>query len=270
VKTPVTDFELHALVDGELPPARATEVEAWLAEHPDAARRVEAYRRINQGLCEHFDPLLSGPAPERLQLAAQARPQAANRPRWTLVASVVLALGVGVAGGWWVAPREAGVIAEASRDPAADFAQRARVAHAVFTPDQRRPVEVDGQHEEALVKWLSKRLGAPMHAPQLQGLGYALEGGRLLPGGQGPVAQFMYSDATGGRLTLYVSHEAASLPAPRGEFRYLDDGAVRTFYWTEAGFGYAITAGVDREALSAVADEVYRQLAPPDAASAAR
>ena len=41
---PVTEAEVHAYVDGALPAARAAEVEAYLAEHPEEAARVLAYR----------------------------------------------------------------------------------------------------------------------------------------------------------------------------------------------------------------------------------
>ena len=36
-----------------------------------------------------------------------------------------------------------------------------------------------------------------MKPPHLQTLGYALDGGRLLPGDKGPVTQFMYHDNSG-------------------------------------------------------------------------
>ena len=152
---------------------------------------------------------------------------------------------------------------------AAGFVQRAAVAHAVYTPEQRRPVEVDAAHEDQLVTWLSKRMGAPMKPPHLQALGYALEGGRLLPGGQGPVAQFMYRDAGGRRLTLYVSNEINDLSGPasgaRGgnagtAFRFVREGQVNVFYWVEGRFGYALSADADRAVLADVAGEVYRQL----------
>ena len=45
--------------------------------------------------------------------------------------------------------------------------------------------------------WLTKRLGAPVSAPSLSALGYELVGGRLLPGGAGPVALFMYGAPDG-------------------------------------------------------------------------
>jgi anti-sigma factor RsiW len=120
------------------------------------------------------------------------------------------------------------------------------------------------------VTWLSKRMGAPMKPPHLQALGYALEGGRLLPGGEGPVAQFMYRDAAGRRLTLYVSNEigelSSSASAARGSpgetaFRFAREGRLNVFYWVDGRFGYAISAEADRTALTEVSSEVYRQLA---------
>jgi anti-sigma factor RsiW len=85
--------------------------------------------------------------------------------------------------------------------------RRAALAHAVYTPEVRHPVEVGADQQAHLVAWLSKRLGAQLKPPRLEAQGYALEGGRLLPGQSGPVAQFMYRDAGGARLTLYVSTE---------------------------------------------------------------
>jgi anti-sigma factor RsiW len=171
------------------------------------------------------------------------------------------------------------------RDRGASFAERAAVAHAVYTPELRRPVEVDAAHEDQLVAWLSKRMGAPMKAPHLQAEGYELEGGRLLPGEHGPVAQFMYRDAAGRRLTLYVSNELATTPpgalvegdagAASGVgaagasnaagpgttgFRFVRAGKVNVFYWVDGPFGYAISAEADRGTLARVSDAAYRQL----------
>ena len=84
------------------------------------------------------------------------------------------------------------------------FAREAVIAHVVYSPEVRHPVEVGADQEAHLVAWLSKRLGASLKVPQLQPIGYQLVGGRLLPGNQGPVAQFMFQDGNGRRLTLYV------------------------------------------------------------------
>ena len=111
-----------------------------------------------------------------------------------------------------------------------------------------------------LVAWLSKRLGAPLKPPQLAALGYALEGGRLLPGRSGPVAQFMYRDSGGARLTLYVSTEQAD--GKETGFRFAQEGQVGVFYWIDGRFGYALSGNLDKAALAAVANAVYAQLEP--------
>jgi len=110
------------------------------------------------------------------------------------------------------------------------------------------------------VAWLSKRLGAPLRPPQLQALGYELIGGRLLPGQSGPVAQFMYHDASGQRLTLYVSTEQRH--KLDSGFRYAQEGQVNVFYWIDGKFGYALSAAIGKPALGKIADAVYAQLEP--------
>ena len=44
--------------------------------------------------------------------------------------------------------------------------------------------------------------------------------------------------------------------------RCANDGTVNVFYWVEDGFGYAISAGTNRDELLKVSQEVYRQLKP--------
>jgi len=47
---PVTEDELHAYVDGELPAERRNDVEAWLHAHPDDAERVQSWRAMAETL----------------------------------------------------------------------------------------------------------------------------------------------------------------------------------------------------------------------------
>ena len=274
---PLTEVELHAWVDRQLTPERHREIEAYLAHRPDEAQRAENYRDQKCELRALFDPVLDEAVPQRLLHAARPR-----RPWYLqrLAAGVAIALMSGAAGwglrGGLATPAPADLAQQGPASltvaSATGFAQRAAVAHAVYMPEQRRPVEVDAAHEDQLVAWLSKRMGAPMKPPHLQAVGYALEGGRLLPGGQGPVAQFMYRriDATGAgsRLTLYVSNEVGDLDAAAGgkehgagtAFRFAREGSINVFYWVEGRFGYAISADADRATLARVSEEVYRQL----------
>ena len=273
----VTEAELHAYIDGQLPAARRREIEAYLHSRPEELQRLESYRAQKRELHALFDPVLDEALPQRVAQAARpGTPWYLQR----LAAGVAIAL-IGGATGWGLhgglasqsGPLTAQGPASIGTASATGFAQRAVVAHAVYTPDQRRPVEVDAAHEDQLIAWLSKRMGAPMKPPHLQAVGYALEGGRLLPGGQGPVAQFMYRDESANRLTLYVSNEIGDLAASFGEsasapigknkdtaFRFAREGQVNVFYWVEGPFGYAISADADRAVLARVSGEVYRQL----------
>jgi anti-sigma factor RsiW len=130
----------------------------------------------------------------------------------------------------------------------------------VYSPEVRHPVEVAADQEGHLVAWLSKRLGAPLKIPRLDGLGYGLVGGRLLPGEQGPAAQFMYQDAKGQRLTLYVrtNREANKETA----FRFAQEGSVRQFYWIDRSLGYVLSGEIAKDDLLRVANAVYQHLNP--------
>jgi anti-sigma factor RsiW len=110
------------------------------------------------------------------------------------------------------------------------------------------------------VNWLSKRLGTKLKVPLLTEEGFELLGGRLLPGPDGPVAQFMYQEASGKRLTLYVS--ARSTSEGQTAFRYQQEGNVSVFYWIDGNWGYALSGEIDKAALSKVSTSVYRQLNP--------
>jgi anti-sigma factor RsiW len=85
-------------------------------------------------------------------------------------------------------------------------------------------------------------------------------GGRLLPGELGPVAHFMYQDARGQRLTLYVSSRKGD---PRDTaFRFSQEGRVAVFYWIDGKLGYALSSELDKATLLKVATSVYQQLNP--------
>jgi len=275
--TPVSEAELHACADGQLTAERAAEVQAWLAERPDEAARVRAWEAQKRELRALFDPVLAEAVPPELRRRARRSPAGWRRPALAAAAALLLVAVAGSAGWGLRGARDATLLAAASPRAGDTFAARAALAHAVYAPEVKRPVEVDGAHEEQLVTWLSRRMGAPMRAPHLQSLGYALEGGRLLPGEHGPVAQFMYRDEAAHRLTLYVSNDgtaralaSADLRAGDGArvdtaFRFASEGALNVFYWQDGPFRYAITAAADRAALTRVSAEVYRQLveAPP-------
>ncbi|HEX9178967.1 MAG TPA: anti-sigma factor [Burkholderiales bacterium] len=245
----ISEHDLHAYADGELDPARTAAVEAHLAADHGASQRVAAWRRQKEALHALFDPVLAEPVPQRLLEPPRARPPMLR------MAAVVAWLVVGGAAGW--ALRGMG---PAPVPHAVPLAHQAAVAHAVYAPEVRHPVEVGADQEQHLVAWLSKRLGAQVKAPHLNELGYSLVGGRLLPAAEGPAAQFMYQDAEGRRVTLYVRTDARD--NQETAFRYARESGVSVFYWVEGSLGYALSAELDKGELLRVAQAVYHQLNP--------
>jgi anti-sigma factor RsiW len=252
---PVTEAELQAYVDGQLPAARTVEVAQHLAQHEEDAQRVAAYRRQNENLQLVYAPLLTAAVPARLQPGARRywwQPLQPLLQHYAVAAALMVVSGIA---GWQL---HAYVAAE--REQTVYLARVAAVAHAVYSPEVRHPVEVGADQEEHLVRWLSKRLGTGLKIPHLAAQGYALVGGRLLPDDRGPAAQFMYQDSKGQRLTLYVrvSKEAREQTA----FRFAQENKVGVFYWLDGRLGYALSGETDRAELLRVADAVYRQLNP--------
>ena len=255
----ISEAQLHALADGVLPEEQRAAVDAHLRAHPDDAARVAAWREQNRQLRALFDPVLDDAVPPPLLQAAA--PPAANGPwrRHAMQAAAALVLVMaGGAGGWLLRGADGGG-ASAS---AVSLARSAAIAHAVYTPEVRHPVEVGAEQEAHLVQWLSKRLGSKLQPPVLAPLGYQLIGGRLLPGdGDGPVAQFMYEDGKGQRLTLYVAKERAG--RQETAFRYTQEKDLGVFYWIDGPLGYALSANLPKKELGRIADAVYAQLEQP-------
>ena len=252
----ISEAQLHAMADGVLQEEQRAAVDAHLRAHPQDAARVAAWREQNRQLRALFDPMLDQAVPPALRQAAA--PPAANyawyRPAMQAAAAIVLLI-AGGAGGWLL---RGGDSVTASASPIS-LARSAAIAHAVYTPEVRHPVEVGVEQEAHLVQWLSKRLGSKLQPPALSPLGYHLIGGRLLPGdGDGPVAQFMYEEGTGKRLTLYVARERAG--KQETAFRYTQEKDLGVFYWIDGQMGYALSARLPKAELGKIADAVYAQL----------
>ncbi len=246
----ISDSDFQAYVDGRLSQERRAELEAYLAENPAEASRLREYQEQNRILHDFFDPVLAEPIP--------ARWQNSPRRRKVLIGSIAAALAWIVVGGllgWFL--RGQMTTSSAART---DFARQAALAHAVYTPERRHAVEVPAEQEEHLVRWLSKKLGEPLKVPHLLDLGYELVGGRLLPGEPGPVAQFMYQDASGRRLTLYVKTDPSS--ERETAFRFFQQGRVSVFYWLDRRLSYALSGEMDKEEVLKMANAIYQRLSP--------
>ncbi len=245
---PIGESDLQAFVDGRLTPARAAEVEAWLAERPDEASRIAALRQDRDALRAAYEPIAAEPLPARLAAVLER----AAAPVWRRIAAAVLIFAAGAAAGW-----AAGYYGHPKDPERRDVVRAAIGAHRVFIPEVRHPVEVSASEEAHLVRWLSKKLGHPLKAPDLSAKGFRLVGGRLLSDNGRPAALFMYENPYGLRVTIYCVAEPGE-GATALQYREID--GVAAFYWIDEKLAYAVTGKLQREKLLEVARATHAAL----------
>ena len=256
----ITETELHAFVDGELAPAEHAEVEELLAAAPADLVLARELAELNEAIRARYAGALAEPAAiiaqgRRLGRGWPALPRRVALPAAAAALALVAAAAGYSARGWLVEPR----------GPEAAFVAMALGAHSVYVPEVRHPVEVRAG-EAHLVRWLAKRVGADVRAPTLEGVGWRLMGGRLLPDQDGlPAAQFMYEDASGRRMTLYIRKETG---LGNTAFRFYERDGFGAFYWIDRPLAYALTGRLSRDELMTLANAVYGQLEGPAGAKA--
>ena len=271
-----TDTDLSAWLDGELAPERREALDAALRDDPERAARARLWAADREALRARLDPTLGEPLPPRLVHTVwhhRARPAWA---RAAMAAGLLVAGALAGAGGMWqwqgqrVSSARAAAQSASAGTPAG-WVQRAALAHSVYVPEPRHPIEVKAQ-EEHLARWLTRRIDIPVKLFDLREEGFELMGGRLLPDAAGKSAQLMYESLDASqpkqRVTVYLRKPDAATPTA---FSYRQQGELGQFYWVEAGAGYALVGALPKERLLALAQAIYKQqpaALPASAASA--
>lgn len=269
---PVSEDDIHTLLDAQASPDVLADLQARVERDPAALATWMAWRRQRDAMHGLHLEVLEEPIPASLLLPAQRTDHsiqaAAHWGRWGgMAAGILLAFGAGWLshGPWeWIPPMGGTVLSQTPMGH--EFIHQAALAHAVYAPEVRHPVEVAAAQQDHLVQWLSKRLGKPLKIPNLSAQGFELVGGRLLPGDQGARAQFMFQNASGERVTLYLGAVDARTTTTQGvsnqetAFRFSSDDAVPGFYWIDRGWGYALSGTLPRQGLLTLAEAVYPQL----------
>lgn len=249
---PIGEDDLQAFVDGRLSPTRLATVKAFLASNPALASQVEHEIEQREALRSRLAFKAQEPIPARLRVAnLMAAPRRTSRINRTAIAAAVAWLVVGgllgVAGSsWW--------FARTMQD--ASVAENAIAAHRIYVSERVHPVEVPAEQEAHLVQWLSRRVGKPLTAPNLNAQGYRLIGGRLLPSNGEVAAQFMYENPGGNRLTIYARSGGSEAQT---SFRFEEQDGISAFSWIENGLSYVVSAKADRTQLLPIAESIYKQ-----------
>jgi anti-sigma factor RsiW len=246
----VSEDELHAYVDGELPAERRGAVESWLTTHPEDAAKIAAWRKQAELIKARYGAVADEEIPPRLDIMRMAR---RRRSAWiaAAAAAAVILFVTGGFVGWVVRGVESPSPSDLSR-----FTADALEAYRLYVVEVRHPVEVPGDQRPHLVEWLSKRLGSPVLAPQLEKMGLKLVGGRLLPGPTGATAFFMYEGPSGERFTLYCGHTGDRETA----LRYTAGDQNAAYYWVDQNVAYVLSGPAERDKLRDIAQAAYEQI----------
>lgn len=256
--TPLTNDQLLDYFEGTLSDAAAALIEQRLASDPaaPAARATLAeWQSQNAAITALYQPLAAEPLPDRLtaviRKAEAADAARAAPPRLWLVAAAIALLGIGIAGGWFA--RDLAAISPQAQSVAVAAMQ----AYDTYVVEVAHPVEVLASDAAHLNAWMSKRLGHETRPPDFAAAGFTLLGGRIVPSNEGAAALYMYENAEGQRVTLYIAPQGA---ATTTAFQFAQAGTTQSFYWMDRDLSYAVVGDIARETLRRIALSAYDQL----------
>lgn len=252
---PITEQDLHAYVDAGLDPVRRAEIEDYLKNHMDVARRVQGYAQQREELRAMFAPVADEPIPPELNLVslveAHRRPQ--RSAPWRAVAAAVLLFGLGGVGGWTMhgssATQQTGI---------SSLAQEAAVNFSVYAQDRMHPVEIKAADSTDLVDWISNRLQTPIKVPNLTSSGYRFMGGRLVATAHGAAGMLMYNNDQGIRLVMLV--RPMDTVKNTQTMTQSVNGPVTGFSWAHNGIGYSVVGAASPDILHPLANEIRLQV----------
>lgn len=230
-----TESDLHAYVDGQLDAERRQWIEAWLASHPQDARRVEGWKQDAQNLRAALANRALSPSSLALEPAhIRQRLRARHRSRLAIAATLLVALGVGSLGGWQARDM---TLAEHEK-PMGDAVQAYRLFAANGSAAQ-----LDTRDGESVLGWLGRYLENASLPADLDRLGLRSVGARLLATEQGAAALVIYEDAQGHRLSFFIRPPGAGRHLlPHGQRL---DGELITRYWSQGDYNYALISRSD-------------------------
>lgn len=251
----MTQYEekLSAFLDGELPEEEAREIEAALAADPALQAELEALMAADAMAQEAFAEMLDEPVPAALAAVIRDAPEAApanvSAPpagrSWLAAAAVVLALGIGGAGGYMTGLSQGTPVASAPGwlVDIADY-------HRVYAAQERHLVEVGADEADHIRTWLTASVGADVPTPDLSAHGLTFEGARLLVAAGKPVAQLMYRDGDRRVVALCL----IQTDSPRDGFASQTIGAFDMVSWGGDGANFVIVGDTGRDDLQDIAE----------------
>lgn len=232
MNTTPSEYEIHAYVDGRLDEVRRQAVELYLTQHPERAEEVRAWQRDAQQLRAALAGLPDLPDNAALDPThIVQRRKRHSRTQWAIAAMWVVALGVGVLGGWQVRGwREARL-----EPPMSDALQ----AYRMFASARAGGLDEVPQRDGDMQHWLDDHFDRAPRLPNLGSGGFHPVGARLLATGTGPAAMVFYTNGKGDVISFYIRPPSPRGLLPRGERR---EGGLVAEYGSDSGYDYAVVS----------------------------
>jgi anti-sigma factor RsiW len=236
----VSEADLHAYIDGELPAEREALVEAYLSTHPEEARRMETYRADGEAIARIFSRVAQAPVW-----------RSGLRQRLLRIAAVIGLLILGSTAGW---------LAHDRLNPAPDaLVREAAAAHVIFASTAGPASSSLPLGNETLETVIAAVLGVPVRLPEVKDLGYELRAARTLPSSTTTAVQLVYSAAGTPPISVYLRARPGAVETP---LRVSREGPIGAVSWEDDDLDCAISGEADVKQLQAVARRVYLAINP--------
>jgi anti-sigma factor RsiW len=247
-----TEQDLHAYLDGELPPERVAAVEEYLGHNPVEAQRLKAYRSDGEAIAElfmHADQIVSRRSQPSLVTSiptpAARRaifPRAWSPRAWQLAAAVTLF----VFAASWGLLRQGNFDASASK-----FGTDAATAHLLATD----PAPTTHASLDEISKFLSAALNGHVELRKPDG-DYQLVDSRFVTTPRGRAGQLAFRGPDQSIITMYLEPRRGSKDKP---FQPVATGhsELTTLVWTDDEIACAVTGALPPERLEQLARSLY-------------
>lgn len=239
--------ELHAYLDGELPDARRAAVEAYLREHPDDARRLEAYRADGETIARIFSH--AGTAIHGRRSSSASSWGSVSTIPWRQAAAAVLILAVGAVAGWFGRERIYDTAMER-------LGHQAAAAHRIFNGPGVELLATSSLDE--LSRVMSSTLGVRVELRDPSSTGYKIVGARIVPEAKGRAVQLVVRGPADETITFYFEGRPGAKETP---FRRIaGEEGLTTLVWEDRDLACAITSMLEPKKLEEVGRRVYDTL----------
>lgn len=254
----IDDLDLLALADGFLDddPARKAEVEAAIAQNPQATARLSDYRSQTSALRAAYAGAIAEPVPERLLAIVGGAERARERPILRRAAAGLMIVAAGL-GGWFIGyddddPARRALLEESYRQ------------YVLQGPEQSIAADTGAAPERA-ISWIDDEVAIRLSAPDLSSEGFSLVGKRSVRESGDQLVALDYRSGDGRAFSLFIAPRWTDTPGPIVD---RERDGIALAYWHDGPLAASIATQLPQAEARALAETVRRAMrddttAPP-------